>query len=197
MSPSPEGTMIRNTVVAVLLVSLAACMSATEPQKMSPSAKANLSSSGGDGGSCTLANGYVTTTGRDQYGYNRCASTFNAAADGVDKILDGMVWGDPTYANDHLIMKWNAEWDRGNAEGWSKPPYAAWLSNEWNGNRANGSGYTEHFKTKWYGACVDNSVLPSGGTCIWSQFEVLMDQGTVPGGGHVWWTKAIPNGYGH
>src|SRR5665811_1771876 len=71
--------------------------------------------------------------GFDELGYNEQARVFNGPADGVDGILDGMVWGDPTYANDHLVMKWNAEWDRGNAENWSQPPYAAWEDNEWNG----------------------------------------------------------------
>jgi hypothetical protein len=30
------------------------------------------------------------------------------------------------YAHDKLVMKWNAEWDRGNAEAWSNGPYNAW-----------------------------------------------------------------------
>jgi hypothetical protein len=30
-------------------------------------------------------------------------------ADGVDRVLDGKVWGDPTYANDWLVMKWSKE----------------------------------------------------------------------------------------
>src|SRR3990167_355186 len=57
--------------------------------------------------------------GFDQYGYNDTARIFNGPADGVDRSLDGTVWGDPTYASDHLSMKWNAEWDRGNDEGWT------------------------------------------------------------------------------
>lgn len=186
--------MIRNLAVAVILASLAACQNTSEPvHVMQLQGDARFSASGN---TCTLATGASNPTGFDYLGYNRCASVFNGAADGVDRVLDGMVWGDPTYANDHLLMKWNSEWDRGNAEGWSKPPYGAWLNNEWNGKRPDGSGYTEHFKTKWYGPCMENSPLPGGGYCLWGQFYVLMDQGTVPDGGHVWWTKAVPNGYG-
>jgi hypothetical protein len=40
--------------------------------------------------------------GFDEYGYNPTARNFVGAADGVDRNLDGTVWGDPTYANDHL-----------------------------------------------------------------------------------------------
>ncbi len=134
--------------------------------------------------------------GFDKYGYNRGARIFVGPADGVDKILDGKIYGDPTFANDHLVMKWNADWDRGNAEKWLNPPYDAWTSNEWNGKRPNGTDYTEHFKTKWSATCVAGLPLTSGGWCIWGQFEVLMDHGTAPGGGHEWWTKAMPNGYG-
>ena len=45
--------------------------------------------------------------GFDQFSYNRQARLFQGPADGVDRMLDGMVWGDPTSANDHLEMKWS------------------------------------------------------------------------------------------
>src|SRR5574337_384072 len=77
----------------------------------------------------------ATPAGFDQYGYNRTARVF---------VGTGISWcmakvGDEAwctnylgpYANDHLVMKWNKEWDRGNAEGWSNPPYDAWTDNEW------------------------------------------------------------------
>lgn len=54
-------------------------------------------------GTATVAAG----TGFDQYGYNDTARVFNGLADGVDRNLDGTVWGDPTYAKDKLVMKWN------------------------------------------------------------------------------------------
>jgi hypothetical protein len=100
------------------------------------------------------------------------------------------------YANDKLVMKWNAEWDRGNDESWSNPPYDAWENNEWNGAIPGGSGEVWHYKIKWVEPCgAYGEPTPDGGYCIWGQFEVLMDQGTADGE-HIWYTKAIPNGYG-
>lgn len=52
-----------------------------------------------------LANGF------DQFGYNYNARLFVGPADGVDRNLDGAVWGDPYYATDHLVMKWSKAWD--------------------------------------------------------------------------------------
>jgi hypothetical protein len=139
--------------------------------------------------------------GFDQYGYNNTARIFNGAADGVDRTLDGAVWGDPTYANDKLVMKWNAEWDRGNAEGWTKPPYAAWEDNEWNGKAKGGSGQIWHYKIIWFNnvnSLPDFAALPDGGYVLWGQFEVIMDQGFDPnvGPGHLWYAHAKPTGYG-
>ncbi len=137
--------------------------------------------------------------GFDEFGYNRTARIFNGLADGVDRNLDGKLWGAPSdYAGDHLVMKWNAEWDRGNREGWSNPPYRAWLSNEWTG--AGGSGSVWHYKYKWVGPCGANySALPSGGYCIWGQFEVIQDHGIDPSfdSGHIWFARSIPGGYGN
>ena len=137
----------------------------------------------------------VSAAGFDQYGYNETARIFNGLADGIDRNLDGTYFGDTTYANDKIVMKWNAEWDRGNDEGWANPPYAAWIDNEWNGKKG-GSGSVWHYKIKWIGACTDYATLPDGGYCIWGQFEVLMDQGT-DAGSHYWFARATPNGYGN
>ena len=70
--------------------------------------------------------------GFNQYGYNYSARIFSGPADGVDKVLDGKVWGDPTYANDHLVMKWNSAWDTCNANGYNDPTFCAgaWDTNE-------------------------------------------------------------------
>lgn len=132
--------------------------------------------------------------GFDEFGYNYTARVFQGPADGVDRVLDGLVWGDPTYANDLLKMKWTAEWDRGNDEGWSDPDGydGAWTDNQWNGMVPGGSGENWHYKIKWVGACTDP--LPDGGYCIWGQFEVLSDHGTVDGA-HLWYAHAIPTGY--
>jgi len=140
----------------------------------------------------------TSDTGFDEWGYNRVARIFSGT---------GASWclarGAPAdclgiYSPDKLVMKWNAEWDRGNAEGWANPPYAAWEDNEWNGvGVTGGSGAVWHYKIKWVGTCgADGTTLPDGGYCIWGQFEVLMDQGTDPNAGHLWYAQATPNGYG-
>lgn len=133
--------------------------------------------------------------GFDEFGYNDIARIFNGPADGVDRALDGTVWGDPTYANDHLVMKWNREWDRGNDEGWSNPPYRAWTNNEWNGQVPGGSGESWIYKVAWVGLCGDEGTpLPGGGYCIWGQFAVIFSHGTA--GAHFWDAHARPAGYG-
>lgn len=93
------------------------------------------------------------------------------------------------YVNDKLVMKWNDEWNRGNEEGWSEPPYDAWLDNEWNGNCKDCSGEVWHYKIKWV-SNPENNEYP-----IWGQFAVIMSQGT-DSTGHIWQTHEIPNGYG-
>ncbi|OGG13815.1 hypothetical protein A2773_05660 [Candidatus Gottesmanbacteria bacterium RIFCSPHIGHO2_01_FULL_39_10] len=138
--------------------------------------------------------------GFDQYGYNDTARIFNGTGSSwcLAKGLPANCIG--IYSPDKLVMKWNAEWDRGNAEGWTDPAgYDAWLNNEWNGKVKGGSDAVWHYKIVWVGSCgADYTPLPNGGYCIWGQFEVLMDQGVDPnfGPGHMWFTHAIPNGYG-
>jgi hypothetical protein len=133
--------------------------------------------------------------GFDQYGYNYKARIFVGAADGVDRTLDGTVWGDPTYANDHLVMKWSKAWDdaRFNNAPWTPD---AWVDNEWNGMGPDGSATSDHVKIVWVGNCgADYAPLPDGGYCIWGQFEAIMDHGNF-GSGHVWFAHAVPTGYG-
>ena len=133
--------------------------------------------------------------GFDEFGYNETARIFNGPADGVDRILDGAVWGDAYYANDHLKMKWTADWERGNDEGWANPPYdKAWTDNQWNGMVPGGSGENWHYRIKWIGNCTDYETQPDGGYCIWGQFEVIMDHGTLDGA-HLWYAHAIASGY--
>ena len=129
-------------------------------------------------------------TGFDQYGYNANAGLFNGNADGVDRVLDGKVWGDPTYANDKLVMRWNDEWTRGKTENWSNGPYCAWENNNWNGAVKGGSGEVWHYKIVWIG----NGPVPDGAYRIWRQFAVIFSQGTA--NGHFWDTHANPSGYG-
>jgi len=142
--------------------------------------------------------------GFDEFGYNYKAKVFVGEADGVDRILDGKVWGDPTYTYDHLVMKWSKEWDDARFHGAPWGP-KAWVINEWNGQVPMGSGETWHYKIVWSGACADNQPAPGGGYCIWGQFAVVMDQGVSTssfycesnGGGHQFCTRAIPNGLGY
>ena len=191
-------------ILLVLPFLLAACDSGlTGPSKNLVPTAASLSVSGG---TCTVPIGGILTavsTGFDQWGYNRCARIFNGTyssycAEGGTSPADcAHLYG--IYLPDQLIMKWNAEWDRGNSEGWSKPPYSAWLDNEENGKKPDGSGAVWHYKYQWYGPCGANyTLLPDGGYCIWGQFEVLMDQGIDPSvsPGHIWNALAKPNGYG-
>jgi hypothetical protein len=99
------------------------------------------------------------------------------------------------YAKDKLVMKWNAEWDRGNADRWLLGPYAAWENNEWNGRVPGGSGEVWHYKIIWVGSnCVDEP--DGGGYCIWGQFRTIMDQGSSSDRVHTILAKSNPNGYG-
>ena len=134
--------------------------------------------------------------GYDQFGYNYKARIFVGSADGVDRVLDDMVWGDPAYANDHLVMKWSKAWDAARYHGAPWTP-KAWCTNQWNGVFPGGSGYTEHFKSIWVGPELAASVYwRDGGYPIWGQFEVIMDHGQTPDEGHTWWTHVVPAGLG-
>jgi len=134
--------------------------------------------------------------GFDEFGYNYQARVFVGKADGVDRKLDGMVWGDPKYANDHLVMKWSKAWDDARFHGKPWTP-DAWLDNEWNGQVKGGSGETAHYKIIWVGPQLEKSPYwRPGGYPIWGEFEVIMDHGTYPGQGHVWFAHVLPCGYG-
>lgn len=143
----------------------------------------------------------VSAGGFDEFGYNDTAGIFVGPADGVDNVLDGKVWGDSTYANDLLVMKWNKAWDACNDAGNDDPDVCtgAWTDNEWNGMAPNGSGSVWHYKIIWVGPeNVAGSFWVEGGYRVWGNYEVLMDQGLDPnfGPGHLWFAHAVPNGYG-
>lgn len=141
--------------------------------------------------------------GFDDAGYNNQANLFNGTGWSwcMDKVGD-VTWCESylgPYANDNIIMKWNDEWNRGNAENWAYPPYKAWESNEWNGMFEGGSGSVWHYKIVWDQGCASTGTpSKAGGYCIWGQFEVIMDQGVDPnyGPGHWWFAHGLPNGYG-
>ena len=139
-------------------------------------------------------------SGFNQYGYNYNARIFSGSADGVDKVLDGKVWGDSTYASDHLVMKWNAAWDACNANGYDNPKHCAgaWNTNEWNGNVPGGSGWSEHIKIIWVGSAKENSSYwIAGGVSIWGNYEIIFDKGMDPN--HVKYVGATtrPSGLGY
>ncbi len=144
------------------------------------------------------------STGFDEFGYNDNARIF--VGTGIEWCM-GKLSGTETfcaaymepYGNDKVVMKWNDEWDRGNAEDWANPPYAAWTSNHWNGNVEGGSGAVWQYKIIWVGSDLEtSSYWRPGGYAIWGQFEVVMDQGhdSLLGEGHLWYTHGIPSGYG-
>lgn len=136
--------------------------------------------------------------GFNEFGYNYNARIFSGLADGVDKTLNGMVWGDPTYANDRLVMKWNAAWDACNTAGGNdvNACLGAWTNNEWNGAVPNGSGEVWHYKMIWVGPLGEDSPYwAKGGYSIWGNYEVIMDQGTADGV-HTWFAHGISTGYG-
>jgi hypothetical protein len=147
-------------------------------------------------GAASVVAAVYAAGGFDVFGYNYDAGLFVGTADGVDRNLDGMLYGDTAYANDRLVMKWSKAWDEARFHGAPWTP-DAWVDNEWNGNVPGGSGYTEHVKIVWVGPALQNSPFwRPGGDPIWGEFEILMDQGNGPEG-HSWYTHAVPTGYGN
>jgi len=136
------------------------------------------------------------SNGFDEFGYNYKARIFVGAADGVDRVLDGKLQGDSTYAKDHLVMKWSKAWDDARFHGAPWTP-DAWLTNEWNGRVPGGSGEVWHYKIIWVGAELENSdYWRDGGYPIWGEFEVIMDQGSWSNRTHEVFALALPNGFG-
>jgi hypothetical protein len=153
--------------------------------------------------------------GFDQYGYNYKASLFNGTVWGwalklgadngwtQQQTLDWLNgWygaGTQTiafYQEQKLVMNWNKEWDRGNAEGWTGAYYAAWTTNMYNGVNPDGTHYTWHYKIIWVGPLLGSSPYwREGGYSIWGNFEVIMDQGTSAGV-HSVYALTAPNGLG-
>jgi hypothetical protein len=133
--------------------------------------------------------------GFDQFGYNYTARNFVGLADGVDRALDGTVWGEATYAGDHLKMNWSRAWDAARFDG------AAWsceatLDNQWNGQVPGGSGEVWHYRIVWVGPELSASLCwREGGEPIWDEFEVILSQGTVANA-HFWDVHSSPSGFG-
>ena len=137
----------------------------------------------------------MTKGGFDEYGYNYQARNFVGLADGVDRSLDGTVGGDPTYANDKLVMKWSKAWDDARFYGGEWTPNA-WCTNHWNGKVPDGSGEIWQYKIIWVGTELENSPYwREGGYAIWGQFEVIMSHGTIENK-HFWECLAKPAALG-
>jgi hypothetical protein len=133
--------------------------------------------------------------GFDEFGYNYNARIFVGDADGVDRSIDDAVWGDPTYANDHLVMKWSKAWDEARFQdaAWTCD---AWTTNEWNGMSPDGSDENWHYKIVWVGVELEASECwRDGGYAIWGEFEVIEDHGVDPDG-HFWFAHTQPSGLG-
>ena len=151
------------------------------------------------------ANASPAGKGFDEFGYNdtarnfvgTCVSWYNGKYGGTE--ANAIAYCGP-YSNDKLVMKWNAEWDRGNDEGWTDPNgYDAWLDNEWNGKK-DGSGEIWHYKIAWDEGCATGAnpsmqALKGTAYCIWGPFAMLQSQGTV-GNEHMWDVLLAPAGYG-
>jgi len=183
-----------------LLLTLPFILAACAGDSAAPTENAVLKTAtlAANGGTCTTAAGKVVATGFDQFGYNRCAHLFNGTFGGYCAARNAAPTCGGVAPTSKLVMKWNEEWDRGNAEKWLNPPYVAWLDNEARGTYLDSTPYSEHFKTRWDAGCVAShgSVSTNGGACIWNQFEILMDHGKEAGA-HFWWTKLTPAGYGN
>jgi hypothetical protein len=144
--------------------------------------------------------GFVAANGFDEFGYNYKARIFVGIADGFDGFFDGKLWGDPTYANDYLVVKWSKDWELACDLGLSCE--GAWYKYEFNGMVPNGSGAVWIQRLEWTNSCngvPNGEILPDGGYCLWGTYKVIMDQGKDPNysPGHIWGVHAIPTGNGN
>jgi hypothetical protein len=161
------------------------------------------------GGSLSLAlvgaaNAASGNHGFDEFGYNNSARVFVGTGSSWCQGKLGMSKTDcddymGAYANDQLVMKWNAAWDACNDAGNNDVDacLGATLTNEWNGNVPGGSGETEHFKCIWVGSEGESSpYYRDGGYVIWNNYEAIMDQGKYAD--HTNWVAAhaLPSGFG-
>jgi hypothetical protein len=201
---------MKRVLLAIPFV-LAACGgSMTEPREGVAAVSSSMSAKG-EGGTCTVPIRHILTrvpVGFDANGYNRCAHIFVGTFEGycADRG-QGPECGE-VLGSTKLVMKWNEEWDRGNAEWWLNGPYSAYIDNEVKGVYGTssdptfpyprGTPFSEHFKARWDAGCDASGGVSStnGGGCIWGPFEVLMDQGSA-NGSKVWWAKLTPAGYGN
>ena len=138
-------------------------------------------------------------SGFDEYGYNYDAMLFVGKADGVDRNLDGTFWGDPTFADWRLIMKWNIDWHEalfGLDDSWE----GAWLTNEWEGIWTDEDGNTWHityflkivYSSEIVDADGDGFDDNTGAQIIWGSFLIIQEVMSYAGV----LTLVIPPGFG-
>ncbi len=125
------------------------------------------------------------------------------------KIGGGYIGVPEGQCNDHLVMKWNAIWSKGELEAWGDPVgyEGAELQMQWNGKVHGGSDITEHSKVIWIGPLdPDGNLSPlwqEGGKLLKEEkcliyktvdcrFEAIFLQG-MDGGRHYWDAKVKDN----
>jgi len=144
-----------------------------------------------DGGLTDSLGNPLEAGGFDQFGYNYQAHEFNGTYDGVDRVFDGMYFGQTgDFVDDNLSMKWSDDWlsnqdcngdgklDRG-APGSSGYPYTSqgWTTNHVEGDYIDSEGNPQHYtyfvKIVWVG--------PGGS--LWGQYEIIQEVCNDPTGG--------------
>lgn len=140
----------------------------------------------------------VAGGGFDEFGYNYNARIYVGTVDGVDRVLDGRVYGEPSiFANDHIIMKWSQAWDDALYHH-AAPTPDAWCINEVNGMVPGGSGISEHAKIVWVGPELENSPYwREGGAAFPPFFEAIFDHYVGPSvdPNDSWLAKVIPSSF--
>jgi hypothetical protein len=152
-------------------------------------------------GTLTDSNGNVLVLGYDQFGYNYQAHLFNGTYDSVDRVLDGMYWGNTgDYVDDKLTMKWSEDWlsnqdctgdgklDRGTdgtSLGWETNHIIGDYDSDGNGTQD--AHFTYFAKIVWVG--------PGGS--LWGQYDTIEEIYNDPvGGAHGLQVKVDAPGFG-
>lgn len=138
-----------------------------------------LSTGTGDTGLLAAAGAY------DQHGYNRTAREFKGTGESWCLARGRARDCFAEYGQSTFFMEWNAEWDRGVRDTWVLTPYNAEVRLVFDGKT---------YTVRWVGRCVDGESLPSGGTCVWGEYQAQYDtgEGVSNGLGGAWLQRAAP-----
>lgn len=134
----------------------------------------------------TTTDGLLAAAGAyDQYGYNRISREFKGTGTNwcLAQKQDAQCLEE--YSSSTFLIKWNAEWDRGVRDAWTRTPYNAEIK----------LSYDNTFLTiVWVGSCYEGEALPTGGTCVWGEYAATVDSGAgvYQGLPSVWLTHAQP-----